>query len=660
MKSSPAWKLPMPWGKFFFLVCILGCVPFASAQDKAPRRIGNYDFTGTASFGYRFLDLNGNQAKYNQLLNLQEGFRVFDTHLSFQSVELNQGWFDRFSLSSQNLGGEPFPGIQVQLRKHGLYEFQARYRATQYFVNLPQTELSSNREWIDRRRFADIELRYTPTRDLRFRFFYNRTERDGSQFATGQFFYLPLGPDVWAAFGRADQVPWVIPLREKANLFEGGVDYRIGKTDIHLEQSYRTYNNPANEREFPNQPMQLLGPGSPSQNLVVGKWNQFASFNIPMTNIRVEQEVFDRLHLRSGYIHTHASGPTSLDGSVSQGSLFTMNYVGAGATDLTTHTAEVGFTLDLPKEVALLADYRHQSFSQQGTQFLRATRSDLPAPVPLGQDESLRWDFGMNTLDTLLSFVPHPTFNIRGGLRFSKNDIVRKINGRTAEGTRRTKSYSPLVNFSWRPSQKFALRGQFDTSTVVNPYVRISAEDTVGSTIRVHYSPSDRWIIDNTWTFRNWDTDSIGLLMHSRTNATNLSYQPYARLGFQAGFSYGSFFSENTIAFVRGIPPLTGFLSTNQFIDRNYSWGVRTHPVEALTLSFTGQFIRSTGLANITGEKSTYGPLTWPAWSAEAGYSLKNVGRLVFGWQRSYYFEDLMRATDYSANGFTLRYEFSY
>ncbi|MBI4464572.1 MAG: hypothetical protein HY647_07700 [Acidobacteria bacterium] len=660
MKNSPARTLRIPWIPSFFLAWILICVPFASAQEKAPHRIGNYDFAGTTSFGYRFLDLKGNQAKYNQLLNLQEGFRVFDTYLSFQSVETNQGWFDRFSLSSQNLGGDPFPVIRVQLRKHGLYDLQVGYRATQYFVNLPQTESSSNREWIDRRRFADVDLRYTPNRNLRLRFFYNKTERDGSEFSTGPFFYLPIGPDIWAAFGRANPLPFVILLREEANLFGAGFDYRVGKTDIHVEQSYRTYNNPANQQQFPNQAIQLRGSGSPSQNLVVGKWNQFASFNIPVTSIRMEQQVTDRLHFRSGYIYTHASGPTSLDASVSQGSAFTVDYAGAGSTDLTTHTAEVGFTLELPKGMDWLTDYRYQSFSQKGTQFLRATRKDLPAPVPLSEDESLRWDFGMHTVDTMLAFVPHPTFNIRGGLRFFKQDIVRNINGQTAKGTRRTKSYSPLVNFSWRPSQKFAVRGQLQTSTVVDPYVRISPEDTVGSTIRVHYSPSERWGIDNTWSFQNWETESLGLLMHSRTNSTSLWYQPVRRFGLQAGFSYGSFFAKNSIAFLRGVAPLTGFVSTTQTIDRTYFFATKANLVGNLELAFTGQFIRSTGLGTITGETSPFGPLTWPSWNTEIAYAVPKAGRLVVNWQRSYYLEDLFRLTDFGSNAFTLRWEMSF
>ncbi len=51
--------------------------------------------------------------------------------------------------------------------------------------------------------------------------------------------------------------------------------------------------------------------------------------------------------------------------------------------------------------------------------------------------------------------------------------------------------------------------------------------------------------------------------------------------------------SENSIAFERGVPPLTEWLSTDQTIDRIYSWGLKASPQDNLTLSFTSQFVRN-------------------------------------------------------------------
>ncbi|MBI4464625.1 MAG: hypothetical protein HY647_07965, partial [Acidobacteria bacterium] len=272
MQSQFVGKKGGRWVAGFLLLgmAAIGFGPGAFAQDeKTPLQAGRYNFSTAGSFGFRWLNLEGNSAKYNQLLNLQEGFRVFDGQLNFLSREPGEGWFDDLSITTQNLGGDPFPAINVIMRKNGHAEVRLGYRATQYFYDLPQTSLTPNRSWIDRRRLGDADVRYTPTRNLRFRFFYNRTERDGNDLSSGPFFYLPLAPGAVSAFGRANALPWAIPLEEKANLYGGNIDWQVWGTNIHLEQSYRTYNNPANLGGLAGQPLQLLGPGSPANNLQV-------------------------------------------------------------------------------------------------------------------------------------------------------------------------------------------------------------------------------------------------------------------------------------------------------------------------------------------------------------------------------------------------------
>lgn len=646
-----------PWQLGELLFSVLTTVSLLLAQGAPkPIKFGAYTVSGSGSFGYRFVDVGGNHGKYNELLNLQEGFRLFDGEFVVQPSKPNQGWFDRLSVSAQGLGGDPFLGIQASVRKTGVYELRLGYRASQYVYDLPQTGFTPNRGWNDRRRFADADLRYTPTRYLRLRFFYNRTERAGTDLATSPFFFLPLGSGIWESFGRFDSIPWIVPLREQANLFGGGLDYRFGKTDFHVEQSYRTYNNPANLKGFASQPFTVRGPLPPIGTLAIQRWDTLAAFNIPTTSVHLDQELTGRLQLRTGYIYSHASGPASLDGSVSQPGQLLLNFIGTGTTSLTTQTADAGFTLRLFDPLELQSDYRYQIYSERGAESIQAVRSDLSAPIPVIRD-SLRWDFGIHTLDTVLTSVPLRNVSIRAGVRFLKEDIVRKTNGEIDRGTQRTWSYTPLVNVAWTPSKKFSLRGQFESRVAVDPYVRISPESTVGSTIRTRYSPSDKWGIDNTWSFRNLKTENIGFVAHSRSNSTTLWYQPIEKLGVQGGFNYGNFSSRNTIGFLTGTAPLTGLLSTDQTTDRTYFLGFKANPKGSLAVSFTGQFIRSTGLGTLTGGGSMYGPLIWPAWAAEIGYMTKDVGRIVFGWQRSYYREDLFRAVDYSANGFTLRLE---
>ena len=47
-------------------------------------------------------------------------------------------------------------------------------------------------------------------------------------------------------------------------------------------------------------------------------------------------------------------------------------------------------------------------------------------------------------------------------------------------------------------------------------------------------------------------TDDIGFIAHTRSDSTSVWYQPLAKIGVQAGITYGSFSSRDTIGFLSG------------------------------------------------------------------------------------------------------------
>ena len=95
----------------------------------------------------------------------------------------------------------------------------------------------------------------------------------------------------------------------------------------------------------------------------------------------------------------------------------TLNYLGSGTTQLTTQTADAGFTLKLFDPLDLVSDYSYRRYAEGDPEALQASRSDLSAPVSLSQDNA-RWDFGIHTLDTLLVFTPIGGLSIKLGYGF--------------------------------------------------------------------------------------------------------------------------------------------------------------------------------------------------------------------------------------------------
>ena len=87
------------------VVLVLFLMPgLLSAQDSL-------DPQGSVTAGYRFTDVSGREQKYNELFNLQDGFRLHDLTLSGRTTENNR-FIDGYALDASGIGGDPFAAGQ--------------------------------------------------------------------------------------------------------------------------------------------------------------------------------------------------------------------------------------------------------------------------------------------------------------------------------------------------------------------------------------------------------------------------------------------------------------------------------------------------------------------------------------------------------------------
>ncbi len=93
--------------------------------------------------------------------------------------------------------------------------------------------------------------------------------------------------------------------------------------------------------------------------------------------------------------------------------------------------------------------------------------------------------------------------------------------------------------------------------------------------------------------------------------------------------------------YARGTAPLNDFLR-DQEIDRVIQAGVDAKPSKYFGLQLTGNFDRSTGLGQISGEPPAYGPLTWPLVTGTVYVNFPKAGRLSVDLQRTYYIEQII------------------
>jgi hypothetical protein len=169
------------------------------------------------------------------------------------------------------------------------------------------------------------------------------------------------------------------------------------------------------------------------------------------------------------------------------------------------------------------------------------------------------------------------------------------------------------------------------------------------------YQPLSRLSIEESFTIRNSRLVDASFENHARANALTVSWSWNDKLSTFAGFSYDSFVATASVTFLRGTPPINTTWR-DQTINRIWQAGISARPARRLGFDFAGNFVRSTGVGEITGELPAAGPLTFPMGTATAYYEVPRIGKVAVDLQRTYYFEEIVRGNDFSANLVTLRW----
>jgi hypothetical protein len=75
-----------------------------------------------------------------------------------------------------------------------------------------------------------------------------------------------------------------------------------------------------------------------------------------------------------------------------------------------------------------------------------------------------------------------------------------------------------------------------------------------------------------------------------------------------------------------------------------------------LSFELSGNYERTTGAGEISGEPPVYGPLKWPFVTGTISYRFPKAGTLSVDLQRTYYIEEIVRGDNFSANLLGIRW----
>src|SRR5215510_13337024 len=144
----------------------------ARGEDKQPLSLGGYRLSGSASVGYRLVEIDsGRKELYNEVVNIDEGVRLFNFTLHGDRLGPESKMVDHFSLDATDIG-DPYPKIQLHVAKDEVYKFDVNLRSSAYFVKRTEDTFSDQHRFDVERRFGDMHLTLFPSKALQVHLFY--------------------------------------------------------------------------------------------------------------------------------------------------------------------------------------------------------------------------------------------------------------------------------------------------------------------------------------------------------------------------------------------------------------------------------------------------------------------------------------------------------
>jgi len=651
------------------LLILLPAAALAQDDTSKPVVVGGFENTGSVTTGYRFTDVSGYRPNYQELFDLNSGFRLLDFSLFGKAKDENR-FADDYSLTLSGIGGDPYASGQLTVRKNNLYDLRVNFRQSYYYWNMNDLAamptgldgLTSNHNWATVRKMASVNLLIHATKNLRFSFEYYRNTRDGVTQTTRSLNYFGAS-STWGSFARADPYLIIAPLSEATDRVTGGIDYTNHGWALHYKLGYQSFTDSINGANL-NSPERSINIDDPTtaKELVNGiSYSDFRKLNTPVSEFSYTGKINSRFEMRGGYMYYRYQGPASLDmafdGSARTNTGGTADAPYSVALTTSAHVTEPnnvidqGFTYKITEWWSALLDYRYSRFTMDSTADYRSVNG----PTVATGTSLEQWMVGTSTLDFDMAFTPTASLLIRAGVRLLKEDVLRIDEGVVdPDLSKRIKTAWPIASVFYQPTKMLTIRGDIQETNTGTAYTAISPHTDIGGRYSVRFRPTEKFYLEDSGVVRNQKLILTDYKSSVRSNAFTANYDFNPRLTGFAGFSYDSIFASGLVSFLRGTAPFTNLSLRDQTVDRVWQAGIKANPTKRLGLSFTGNYVRSTGLGVLQGEAPISGPLSFPYATGTIYYDFPRLGRLSAQLQRTYYIEQIVTGNNFGAKLLTI------
>jgi hypothetical protein len=637
--------------------------PTALAQDQPEGlNLGGMITTGSVEFGMRQTFIGGNQDVYRSNVNLGSGIRLFDATFQSRSPDNTGPLYDYLSYSMSSWGGDPYNTIRLRLERHHRYRFDFNYWRMDYINLLPtldnpllgQGVLINQHSFTQARRLSSYALTLLPDTGFQIRLGYDRNYAFGRALTT-----FSIGLD---EFVLSD------PIRTTSHDYRLGVDMRLGRVDITVEQDFRVFKDdvatfqPSGLINFGNNPNRSpVGARNPQQILL-------SSFNrndgvrgfIPATRLALNARPVEQLQFTGRFVYSDADIDFNRN-EILTGTLFDLTAL----SFVTRQTSTAVASVSKPHTLAdASVNYRPiprlgVTNSAQFSHFVIAGGSLLQTLQILGQDfqgnppppdqmqrmvssflsERIFLNSFRNQFETSYDLLSQLT--LRGGYRFTHRRAVLNIPFPIPRGEEESTldTHTGIAGLSLRTAKNFRLFTRFERGSADNVFTRIAARHVTLVHVRSSFQPLNKLRLSGQYLL----TDSrnpnpfVDNLQRNRIFNITTSWFPNDRVSLDLGYTRSDISSVTDIINPRTLQ--TGrsvYMADDNAVDADLSFA----PTRAAQVSVGYSLINSQG---------TF-PLNYHQPRAQVSYNLPRRLTWVVAWRWYGYNEKGLALQDYRAH----------
>jgi len=529
--------------------------PAAAPAAAEGIKIGAYDVRTEFEVGYRTSPgIKGNDRMYRSQVNLFEGIRLLNSHLSMRSAP-GTGLFDRLELSMNNWG-DPYNTLRLNMGRMDLYDLRANYRNLNYenYIStianpfLEQGNLFPQHNLNVNYRMADFELRLFPTHKIVPFVGYSRNSSTGPGFTTTE----NTGNQFLA------RTEWNYTSDE----YRGGIQLNYSLFNVTLEQGYRYLRNNTSVVDAGQ------SAGNEGTRPVLGQVIRETSLNrgnhgftkMPVSKVLAKFTPFQNLSMVGRYVYSIGSTEANL-GEIRTGNFVSLeNFLAysTGADFLTGRAKRPNhngsFLIEFsPASRITLTDnvdtinYHISGESLLSTLYMNATSLLGPSTATNPRiDDLLHTEFTYNQVRNQAEAELYlgAGLSARVGHRYTFVEATSDISQKdpSSSFTRN----AGIVGLVYRPGRWLRIGVDYENNSTTRPltrtesmtFDRVNVDWRIGSWHGLSFN-------GRVW-FRN-DRDhatDIDLEGRNRNYSGELSFQPTERFGLSVDFTKSNLFSD--------------------------------------------------------------------------------------------------------------------